>query len=92
MLSTAGSYRESGLPNIIGSFRIHNAVNAACEVYNTQGAFYAKEIGTYSYSTNTNTSNGNITVGFDASKYNSIYGLSQKVRPASLQIQYLIKY
>lgn len=83
--ATSGSYKSAGLPNITGSFKM-TRVNA-------------KDISTGAFShiwnetnSNYNTGEKGITVSFNASKSNAIYGNSDTVQPPALTMLPIIKY
>jgi len=77
--ATIGTFKEPGLPNIIG------VING---VYNGSGAFKWLGIDGNKYASGT----GNFgTDQFDASFSNPIYGKSNTVQPASYTVYYIIK-
>ena len=80
------------LPNITGSFNGNalNAINNGTSVVFMQGAFWLDKL----HSTQGVYQGGNISnsIGFDASRTNSIYGNSTTVQPRSLVFNYVIKY
>ena len=83
--SVAGSVKEAGLPNIIGSF-----TSGAWLGYNSTvtGAFVADN----KYN-NAGGNKGDYRQGiyFDASRCSSIYGKSNTVQPPSVTVRYFIK-
>ena len=81
----AGTYKEAGLPNIEGSFKM-TRVNAS---YISTGAF--SDIGNETNS-DYNTGDKGITVYFNASKSNSIYGKSNTVQPPAFTTKIYICY
>ena len=96
--ATSGSYHEAGLPNIEGSISSFN--NYWFAVANRQvGALYTNNPTTtdasrYANMTGTVMDNnrGASMVNFDASKSNTLYGLSTTVQPNSFTVRYIIKY
>ena len=86
--STAGAYRNAGLPNIWGDTGYN--INRANNQYEPQGAFYvgnvsarrpATDLGTYANA-----------LQFVASNSSGVYGASSTVQPAALTMRYYIKY
>lgn len=100
--STAGSYRNAGLPNIEGGtptivFGDPNNWSTPSETYeerSSQALIYRKWKTPYYNKGNTSSSgtllDGQITL--DASCCNSIYGNSTTVQPPALTMRYIIKY
>ena len=96
--ATSGSYKSAGLPNITGDIAAFN--NYWFAVANRQvGALYTDNPTTtdasrYANMTSTVMDNtrGASKVNFDASKSNTLYGLSTTVQPNSFTIRYIIKY
>ena len=96
--ATSGSYKSAGLPNITGSISSFN--NYWFAVANRQvGALYTNNPTTtdasrYANMTGTVMDNnrGASMVNFDASKSNTLYGLSTTVQPNSFTVRYIIKY
>ena len=82
---TAGRYIEPGLPNIEGG----RASYAAAASISPTGAFYYDREGT---ALRGNTTSDQRSIGFDASKSNSIYGNSTTVQPPALTMLPIIKY
>ena len=72
----AGGYKEAGLPNVEGSTSI-TRVNG----FRTNGAFY--DNGEMNISSSFVQNDRALSLGFDASKSNSIYGSSDTVQPPS---------
>jgi microcystin-dependent protein len=99
--STAGTYKEAGLPNITGSFGMRplgtNNSPAVWGAYNT-GAFTASSSTTYlsgSHSAFQEVTSSNFYIwncAFNASLCSSIYGNSSTVQMASLCILPCIRY
>ena len=93
--STSGTYKNAGLPNIKGTLTPKNSDSDTYFHTNSSstGAFYF-----ISYSSNTrnfqNTSGTypSQTLGFQASKSNSIYGASSTVQPPAATLLPIIKY
>ena len=83
--ATAGTYKEAGLPNIEGSFKM-TRVNASNV---STGAFSDIENETNS---DYNTGDNGVTVSFNASKSNSIYGKSTTVQPPAFTTKIYICY
>ena len=81
----AGTYKEAGLPNIEGSFKM-TRVNASNI---STGAFSNDNNETNS---SYNTGSEGITVSFNASKSNSIYGKSNTVQPPAFTTKIYICY
>lgn len=83
---TAGTVKKAGLPNITGS-----AYHLIAASTNYQGALYYN-----SPNNGIGTGSGDKaigrTFGFDASRSNSIYGVSTTVQPPALTMRYYIKY
>lgn len=76
-----GDYVPAGLPNITGSF------NPMCE-HDTavSGAFYYTISTQSGWGTNTGVDYDNALVGFDASRFNPIYGASNTVQPPAINM------
>lgn len=95
--SAAGKYRSAGLPNITGAFA-KGAINDTGTSNgwaqpDSIGAFTAINVkNRYTFAVNDNIYNVGNGFAFDASKSNPIYGNSSTVQPASLSVQYCIKY
>ena len=88
-IEEVGSYLQAGLPNITGDTWLRPNSDAMQEI----GAFYKTPsqnrnpvMGGYSSNTTTSTS-----VGFNASRSNSIYGNSDTVQPKSIVGMWLVK-
>lgn len=84
---TAKQVKGAGLPNIIGGIAAHGAV----AFDHPGGAFYTAGE-TAGEPTNNNTNPALNFFGFDASRYNSIYGSSNTVQPKSYTVKYYICY
>ena len=76
--SSANGYLEAGLPNIKGRI---GTIGANDRVHT--GAFYYDGSG----GTLSNDGQPDYNAGFDASRYNSIYGASSTVRPPSVKVR-----
>lgn len=95
--STAGSYVEAGLPNIVG--KINHTDNSAIfgdgniNSYDVQGAF---KINAHTYNNalgiGGGAGNGFYNLEFDASKSNAIYGNNTTVQPPALTVRCYIKF
>lgn len=91
--NTVGTVKESGLPNIIGAFRIRSTTNASTNIHSSNGAFYADTSGTAMYTNSVGEGvTANITARFSANRSNSIYGASTTVQPPAVTMRYYIKY
>ena len=94
--STAGNKLEAGLPNIIGNLYGRFLSGNGYSIWVDGRLFY--NVSTVSpdsqnSATQPNNSNtGHCSVGFEASRSNSIYGNSTTVQPSALTTSYLIKY
>ena len=84
---TAKQVKGAGLPNICGSLAAHGAVALKLPT----GAFYT-EGNTAGEPANDNTHPEPNLFGFNASRYNSIYGSSNTVQPKSYTVKYYICY
>ena len=97
---TLGMNKDSGLPNIKGSFLLGGYYGSAYPLHSNSsytGAFSATSSKTMSVHTLNTTENAHskeheTSTTFNASLYNSIYGTSSVVRPPLLAINYVIKY
>ena len=83
---SVGSSYTDGLPNIQGTM---DAIRDLSHPFDPTGAFYylGKTVGE-SYKDNAEDKG----YGFDASRYNSIYGRASYVRPATFGVNYIIRY
>ena len=91
--SAAGSYRESGLPNI-EAFYDDNIGYANADKAGWHGAVYLGNLADSNITTD-RVSDGLEychTWKFDASKSNPVYGKSNTVQPAALSCKFCIKY
>ena len=97
--ATSGSYKSAGLPNITGGITSFN--NYWFAAANKQlGALYTNnptstDQSRYANMTSTvmdSNNRGASQVSFDASKSNTLYGLSTTVQPNSFTVRYIIKY
>ena len=84
--STAGTVKNAGLPNIIGSF----FASSRSQRPSVSGAFTTSDYGSNRNGENGNT--GNLKYTFTASNYNGIYGASNTVQPPALTVLPCIKY
>lgn len=84
----AGRVKEAGLPNIEGTFYSSHGQSM---VGKETGPFTGKDAGSYGFDSGGNQERG-ITVTFDASRSNSIYGNSDTVQPPAVTMRYYIKY
>lgn len=85
---TAGTVKNAGLPNIAGGF-INIGVSPS-EGY--EGPFYKSDDRKPGAQSNLSSHWREGTIGFDASRYNGIYGNSTTVQPPALTMRYIIKY
>ena len=99
--SSAGQYRDAGLPNIEGKALIRTGQFYYSETISGEqhGALKGvpQESGnvvwTYALNQVTNSSNYPLdSLYFDASQANAIYGASSTVQPPALTMRYIIKY
>lgn len=89
---TAGTVKEAGLPNISGSFKPF-ASNQSNGAFAVSGAFYEQKSENGNYVQNASgTSSVAKTIGFQASRSNSIYSKSSTVQPPALTMRFYIKY
>lgn len=93
--TTAGTYKDAGLPNITGNASARECDNADKIIK------WKTYTGVFSGSTSTEgkfafysagDSSGVGTLNFNASKSNAIYGKSSTVQPKSATVLYIIKY
>lgn len=87
---TVGTYKSAGLPNITGSHNQYLSTQTNAEDITSYGAFtigYGAKI-----SADNSGANYGITLGFNASKSNAIYGNSATVQPPALTLLPCIKY
>lgn len=90
--STAGSYIESGLPNIIGNISQNLTSTTTENDFHPSGAF-AKCYANMNYGISSDGKNWGLAgIHFDAADSNAIYGGSTTVQPNAVILQYLIKY
>ena len=85
---TPGTTNSAGLPNIIGHAGWTVGSNGNSK--NNSGAFTVEFGG--SAKASQSSGSGNISLNFDASISNSIYGNSTTVQPKSVEMKYCIKY
>lgn len=93
--TTAGTYKDAGLPNIKGDLYPLTSDNEAYfhTSSTTSGAFYKISTGSDNTTVqNTGGTYSGFALGFDASKSNAIYGKSSTVQPKSATVLYIIKY
>lgn len=86
---SAGEYKEAGLPNITGELGVADVGN-----YSHRSNYSKEALGYKSgvSSASAYTSGSAVTITFDASKSNSIYGSSTTVQPKSMTVKYYICY
>ena len=88
----AGTSHTAGLPNITGDLGFHNGGVYGC-ISNTSGAINAmSKMSSYGLGSGSSSSNAWAQADFNASLSSSIYGNSQTVQPASLEMTYCIKF
>jgi microcystin-dependent protein len=85
---TAGTVKAAGLPNIEGTFYSSHGEGM---IGKETGPFKGTDAGSYGFDSGGNQEHG-ITVTFDASRSNSIYGNSTTVQPPAICMRYCIKY
>ena len=88
-LTDIGKSLESGLPNITGYAQSTNGSGYFWEENYSGGAFYPDTTRTRDYRLSDNKATG-YTLGFDASKSNTIYGKSTTVQPSATEYPYYI--
>lgn len=89
-VTEVGSYYAAGLPNITGGFTA-GAGNGNI-TFSPNDAFKVKTTGTLNvYSKASGTYTGNLEIGIDASRSNSIYGNSNTVTPETVVGMWLVK-
>ena len=82
--STAGTSKNAGLPNIVGTIDNSSRTNYA---YDAAGVFY-KYLSSNTSSWNGSNCAGDVWgIGFNASRCSSIYGNSNTVQPSSLTVR-----
>ena len=88
--ATSGTVKSAGLPNITGGYTTNrDSVNLG----NQSGAFInTNKLNATQPADAAGSTWGGVTVNFDASKSNSIYGNSTTVQPPALTMRYIIKY
>ena len=85
--ATSGTVKSAGLPNITGEFRAYS--------YSTGDGNGAFNSSVYTPNVLMGSTNQNLnwnSYTFDASRSNSIYGISTTVQPPALTMRYIIKY
>jgi hypothetical protein len=84
--SNGNSTINAGLPNIKGNFQ-SQCLHFPYDTPYTKGALYAEGLGD-SYKQNGGGTDGtnNVTIAFDASRSNSIYGASSTVQPPAYRV------
>ena len=85
--NTAGTVKSAGLPNITGKVTEVRSNNGYPHLYS--GAFY--DDGVKGQCSSANGGSYPISISFDASKSNSIYGNSTTVQPKSVTVKFCIK-
>lgn len=92
--TTAGQYKEAGLPNITGNFNAQSLIDASNSqkpIYS--GALYYPETTEFVKKTPAaNTDSTQRGIAFDASMSNPIYGNSDTVQPPAATLRPFIKY
>lgn len=91
--STAGTIKNAGLPNIMGSVAVNIITRDGTSAVGTKfnnGAI--ESIVNFKDGPSTTNNKSSISFNFNASKYNSIYGNSNTVQPPAITAQILIKY
>ncbi len=88
-----GTEEDSGLPNIKGQLRIgwhdNSAASPIMASFDTNyGAIFPTDYGSTYYAYSDVQGSYNRSVGLDASKWNSIYGKSDKVQPPTLYVYF----
>ncbi len=86
-----GSVAEAGLPNITASFSTANGLAVATGL-ETQGAFEASTKRTGYDGLAQASADRLLSLSFDASRSNAIYGASDTVQPPALAVNCFIKY
>lgn len=97
--ATSGSYKSAGLPNICGQVTL-DKTNYSYPIPVWETSKYGEKSALHSCFENSvfglNTSSGtvrsNAGLELNAGRYNSIYGASPTVQPASFTTRYIIKY
>lgn len=87
---SAGEYKESGLPNLTGELGIGNIGDLSHSANYAMGVFNYKD-GVSSAAAHTG-GGSSITITFNASSSNNIYGRSSTVQPKSMTVKYYICY
>ena len=87
-INNVGEMTSAGLPNITGEFLAADNSGFSNAVNNSTGAFYGKTEETRFASV---TNGGASSIGFDASRSNSIYGNSTTVQPESFALVWCVK-
>lgn len=91
--STAGEYKEAGLPNITGTLK---KIRELGEWHDSTGCLYTTTDtinNSYRWQFDTSTIVHNYPrIGFDASRSNPIYGASSTVQPPAYTVRYYICY
>lgn len=98
--SAAGSYREAGLPNAMGTLAasLDTMTDTTSSPFeHSAGAFYNAQHSNGYLSANAGKAyraeaDGHRTIGLDLSKSNAIYGNSTTVQPPAVTMRYIIKY
>ena len=90
--TTSGTVKNAGLPNITGGFDPTDLRGGHLfQFAYTSAAFYGNTLG-YGSTIGTPDTNESVTIEFDASRSNSIYGNSTTVQPPALTCLICIKY
>ncbi len=84
--------KSAGLPNIKGgSSYIYLKQGSGSSTILTDGAITSSPVKTTNWASGGSKTYENTKFGFDASKYNSIYGSSSTVQPNSYTVLYIMK-
>lgn len=90
LIVVAGSYIAAGVPDITGTFSASGTVRPT-DLWGVSGAC-AGTIRSGASASMGEFGAGDLNFTFSASNSNAIYGAANTVQPASLKIQYLIRY
>lgn len=94
--TSAGTIKDSGLPNILGSFYVDDSMagkmpSPYANAPAPNGAFYTKATKLYDLLTYPSTNGVGYQILLDASRSSSIYGNSDTVQPPSVTVRRFIK-
>lgn len=87
--TTTGEFKMAGLPNLTGELGIGNIGNFSHSANYAMGVFNYKN--GVSSSADYRTGMSSVTITFDASKSNPIYGRTETVQPPSYTVFYIMK-